>query len=548
MIPLLRSILLAIAATLTVAIAHAADPLPAAGSVKSEFGNASHGWVVVQSQSVSPWMLCHITPRKPLASGDGSSASGSLPGMARFAMNLESIPLGLAAMGSDLVLAFDYDTPGAAGERRMFRLRAERDSGSGLWRTIPLGRMEMLGVLPPGELLAFFGTARGPAAVLRTAGGAKLVVFIDTWREMTLPEALVQGVIDGKLRAWTGGNGMLTLLLESDRMELWSAPFAPRGVGPTPVPGELPVSAYEDGPGAPLAVNWTMAEYALLPPGEKDPTLWMERFANSVCLVRTEASGASVWLAGPDAQWLHLKDIAGVPPRSGVFGLAETRRIFAAWVEGVDPESMVRRGVELELDGGQILHDGLLKMVGPVSGTDYRLVIALLIMVSASTLAFILNPDDGRPFSLPDGYSLATGGVRVLAAVLDFTISFAICRIALRFASWEVADGLSTELVAGTLLANFALGVFCEAASGKTPGKMLLGLEVIEVVKGARAELSAARPSLGRVLLRNVVKWIALPVSALGVFSPEGRGRPDQLAGTVVTTQIADEIDGDDID
>jgi uncharacterized RDD family membrane protein YckC len=468
--------------------------------------------------------------------------------MARFAMNLESIPLGLAAMGPDLVLAFDFDTPGAAGERRMFRVRADRDAGSGLWRTLPLGRMEMLGVLPQGELLAFFGTARGPAAILRTSGGGvKLAVYLDTWREISLKEELARGLSQGRLRGWTGGAGELTLLLEGEQLELWSAPFGRRDArDAVAITGEFAVSTYEDGPGAMLSVNWSKARYANLPTSERDASLWLERLGESVYLVRSEADGVSVWIAGPEAQWLRLKDVQGVPGRCGVIGLAESRRVVIAWVEGKNPDSMMRRGVELDLDGAQILHDGVLKMAGPVSGTDYRLVIALLVMISASTLAFILNPDDGRPFSLPEGYALATGGMRLLAASLDVAISFAICRMALRFSGNEV-EGMSLELVAGTLLANFVLGVCCEAASGKTPGKMLLGLELIEVLRKPGSQMVAGRPSLGRVLLRNVVKWIALPVSVFGVFSAEGRGRPDQLAGTVVVTRIEDPVDEEDI-
>jgi hypothetical protein len=75
---------------------------------------------------------------------------------------------------------------------------------------------------------------------------------------------------------------------------------------------------------------------------------------------------------------------------------------------------------------------------------------------------------------------------------------------------------------------------------------LLLGLRVIHVTTDASGQPIPRAASFGRILLRNTLKWVAFPLAILGALDSEGRGRPDQLAGTVVVLPDEDEAESDD--
>ena len=95
-----------------------------------------------------------------------------------------------------------------------------------------------------------------------------------------------------------------------------------------------------------------------------------------------------------------------------------------------------------------------------------------------------------------------------------------------------------TRLAVIALLVVAALEVVPMALRGRTPGKVLLGMRVVDVDTGGP-------PGFLRAILRALLVhgWVALPalgwllpvaVAVTTLVSPSGRGIHDRLAGTLV--------------
>jgi uncharacterized RDD family membrane protein YckC len=94
------------------------------------------------------------------------------------------------------------------------------------------------------------------------------------------------------------------------------------------------------------------------------------------------------------------------------------------------------------------------------------------------------------------------------------------------FSSLDLATALPATVVAGSAC---LLGFLGEAIAGRSPGKWILGGEVVR--------RDGSRAGLGRHLGRNVLKFIALvapPLVIPTLLSPDGSGVPERLTGTAV--------------
>ncbi len=544
---------LAVLLSLLVAIGRAwagVDPLPAASSVAGE-SCASHGWFVTQTDSVSPWALMHVTPRKaPDEIEIASRPRGlSVPGQARFAMPLESLPIALAAVEDALYLVFGADTPGAEGGRRVYRVRAVRDR-AGSWTTLPAGGIELVGVLPgEGELLGFGASERGPLAILRDSADATVWLLADDeWRRILTPKGLASQLSEAiAVDVHQAVHSARLLIRGSSGWSRWTVVLQWPSRD-SQAAREDAVSTPWDSPRGDLPLAWTCDDIPLprLDGREIDKVL---DTGDAMWLVAWDAkNGLGVRRLAEDAEW---KQIERAPRRAATLVLDDVDHVFVAWTADDASGSFARIGWELDLDQGLVVYEGELKLGGPVSRSEYRFLVFVLIVVTASTLAFVLRPEDKRAFHLPYGFSLPGTMRRMMAASLDIGLSLAISHFVFRALGDDMGamdpDRLTFfDLLTGALVCCFVLGVTGESVGGRTPGKLLLGLRVIHVTTDASGQPIPRAASFGRILLRNTLKWVAFPLAILGALDSEGRGRPDQLAGTVVVLPDEDEAESDD--
>ncbi|MEM9607303.1 MAG: RDD family protein [Actinomycetota bacterium] len=133
-------------------------------------------------------------------------------------------------------------------------------------------------------------------------------------------------------------------------------------------------------------------------------------------------------------------------------------------------------------------------------------------------------------------------GARVLDAIIVVGVSIAI---GLPFTEEVEVDGeTQLRLPVGIIVAGFLLALIyevgCVAWRGQTPGKITLGLRVVDVHTGEKPTWGQAfrRWALPGILSYAFAAQLGLIISAViyatGFFDPEGRNWPDKIARTRV--------------
>lgn len=200
---------------------------------------------------------------------------------------------------------------------------------------------------------------------------------------------------------------------------------------------------------------------------------------------------------------------------------------------------------EISAFTGRVFYRGEGRSDLPVSAREIRVLTVLLVGVMVVVLLVVLRRDpDGGVYSLPEGMSLAEPGRRFFAGLLDFAIA---TLIAARFLGIPLAEVVSPTGVLegqGWVVVGVALGVglvigtLTEWLTGRSPGKLLVGCEVVDIRPPVA---QARRPTLLQALVRNLVKWGVPPAAVFGLLEGEGRHRGDSIARTAVTVEGAEE-------
>lgn len=226
----------------------------------------------------------------------------------------------------------------------------------------------------------------------------------------------------------------------------------------------------------------------------------------------------------------------------------------------------------LDAGSGGVLYEGPARREGVITTRDFHLLTLAFASTMVMVLVFVMQSDRQSMVVLPTGCSLPTGLQRAGATLADLLAVLLIGAVVLRL---PVAELFSVELLTnpsqalltvGTLMTLGAvLGTMCEAIWGRTPGKLLFGLDVLAMVRvpttGAPAvppdgwarigSYDVGAPTLSQAARRNVVKWMLFPLTLVGLFDAHGRHPADLLAKTIVVRppdSIPDEQDDESED
>lgn len=214
------------------------------------------------------------------------------------------------------------------------------------------------------------------------------------------------------------------------------------------------------------------------------------------------------------------------------------------------------RVAELSATSGEVFYTGQLRVPLATTSDDYRLLGLVLLGILAAAVVFIIAPLPRTEAHLPRGTALAPPGRRFLATMIDATLA-AVGGSAI----WgmSVLEALGPEsLVTGRIIAVMAtsLGIAVvvsaamEATLGRSPGKLLMGIEVVRLARfvtpgpdqaeanRVRIEDLVVRPSIWMALVRTLIKWVLPPVALLGVLDPELRHRGDVLSRCAVVVRF----------
>lgn len=534
-----------------------------------------HAWSLLPAISGSDSVLLHWPPR------DGELAG---PGTLRPALQLMARPTGLAAWGDTVHLVYERDrgrgeNGATVSQRRVASVQAARGP-AGTWEYLPAGRTRAEPPLPgDGDLAGFVATPVGPAALLGPEGAPgplRLVVLQGgAWVEQPLPRG-AEGANAATLLPLARGPA-LALWRGGAKLELWTSE-ATRAEGRATIAWAATPRAY------------TLPE----PPGPAGESgsprlLWLEGTLLAV-EPRPQAGGRTVdvhaWILTSDAA-VPLTTLEGLGAPISAVGLAGAGRLGLVFAEGpaaappapgapgasAAPAPAPRgpaRGYRVREVGAA---DGAVRFEGParsealLTPRDYSVLLLVVGSVLAMVLLFVLRGENGQTVILPRHASLATPGKRSLAALMDFAPALIV-------GSWihgvAPAEVLSLTVLlgggvgVGPLATVLALAMVHTTAGellwGRSLGKSLVGCEVVGLsrrraeappaedgeVRGAETvgSLTVGPPTPAQAVVRNIVKWFALPLGLLMFLDPNTR-HPGDLAGrTLVVHREDEEPDG----
>ncbi len=557
-------------------------------------GFQTHVRIVLPSrrESRGPEVL-HLPPRG-LLDKDGKLV-GAKPGEARIATALFSPPVAVAARDGRLAMVFVDAFPAASG-RTLLTMGAALKS-PGVWETTPQGRLDSLPSLrADGLLLGFAGAEAGYCALYQglTADKAdpskdkvdssKLVM------QMLVGSAWVDVLLPAEVQAIAGECFSFNAEKKPVTTAVWRLFATPDGVGLLVLP---PKAAGGGGDG----VVGTLMTAKIPTPGPKEsptpdvvgarsepwsaaasrPQVSVLSAAGHIVItaLSTKASASEGVLhvftrplAQPELAWREVATVPSISTDHVVMALDGVGRIAieSSPVSGASLKDQPKQMLtEVSVGTGAVMYSGELLVTSPISGADYRMVGVILAYALGMVVIFLVKTPRPDAVLIPEGYSIAEPGRRIVAGIIDVAIG-----VALASKIWHVplADAISpgslgTEAGQGVILTSvglmIALGTVLELLFAAWIGKIVTGCEVVAVGEvggkppaektageaGASGEPKEdegpAHGTFAHLLLRNAIKFGLPPVALLGLFDASGRHRGDQLAQTAVVVEGVEE-------
>lgn len=546
----------------------------------------THAWIVMPAPAGEHGAeVLHLPPRG-LLDRDGKLI-GAKPGEARIATALLSPPVAVAARDGRLAMVFVDAFPNSSG-RTLLTMSAALKS-PGVWET-PQGRLDsLLSLRADGLLLGFAGAEAGYCALYQglTAGKedpSKLMMQMlvgSAWVDVMLPPEMqaIAGecfsfnaekkpvtTATWRLFAMPDGVGLLVLPPQAGGGDgvvgtLWMAKL------PTPGPKESPVPVWSQAP-----VNLALAGASQ----ERVSALCAAGHIVITALSTKSLASEGVLhvftrpLGQPQLAWRDVASVASISTEHVVVALDGVGRIAveSSPVSGGNLKELPKQTLtEVSVGTGAVMYSGELVVTSPISGADYRMVGVILAYALGMVVIFLVKTPRPDAVLIPEGYSIAEPGRRMVAGIIDVAIG-----VALASKLWNVplADVISpgswgSEAGQGVILTSvglmIALGTVLELLFGRSVGKIVTACEVVAVgevggkppaekVEGAadakeQEQAELAHGNFAHLLLRNAIKFGLPPVALLGLLDASGRHRGDQLAKTAVVVEGVEEEEQD---
>lgn len=597
--------------------------------------SVTHGWIVATDgrPSVNVTVL-HVPPR---AGAEGTGVRAADDGTLRAAAALMDMPLGVAAVGDALYLAF-HGVRNQPTQHRVVSVRAVPVGAGALWATAPRGRMNEEPVLDrAGRLAGLAGTGAGVAALLVERDRPTLMM-LDVrgggWSEVALPTEMVewraaadasdggsQKPVLGRSREtpwwdspWrvVGGSRWMGVLAwrGGDEWTLWRGVLGDDAAGA--VDGSTSGTSAR---GSGLDVRWSRIDISLkgtalqgassaaeadtanggakrgsrvqfgvidgelvamglVAPGESASGA---AGSSGTGAVGTGAGGtgaganeaarlhprmdAAIVARRVDtiAAWRALARVAGVSEMATLAPLDGVGRLAIFWEDKEPPmrgEGERRRTLgppewhiaELSASSGEVFYQGKLRLPMAAATADYRALGVAMLVALVGAVLFVIVPIRTQDLVLPERTAMASPGRRLVATAVDAFLAMLAASVIWGvpltqvFGVEAVVTGKVIEIVATGLAIAIPMSALMEALTGRTPGKAMVGIEVLRMSRGEAAFAGLiVRPSLLMCLVRNSIKWIMPPVAMLGLLDPELRHRGDVLTRAAVVVRYEEE-------
>ncbi|MEQ9096967.1 MAG: RDD family protein [Phycisphaerales bacterium] len=513
-----------------------------AGAPDGQQPGNEHAWALTPSTVSSEWALWHVPPRL----GESGAADGSV----RIVDSLERKPAAMSAAGGRVWMAFAG--MGNQAGYGVFTAAVQPGAIAGTWFSGSGGRLASSAFLPTaGKLLSMAARRQGPAVLLEHADKDLEIAWVDRgiWQFSTGPSR--GGGASPQAIALSGESVVLSAI-DAGRLYLWTATLPKQEPRASDFELRDPAVLLEDAPSehtqaSEIGLQWTLETID----------------------VPTSTDGVRV-VAGPVT--IGPRSILGTAG-NGVVRVLEVegdavRPVYEAKGHAVALLPAARRGLivrmsddaqsiegraatrleieEFSLDTSRTLYTGPAIFDGPVSPSDLRILLVLMVLVSASLLLFVVrSSNEAKPFAAPPGCVLAPPMPRILASVGDGLLALLIGgEIAQLLPEGWLAMRVGAEVIdfaplIMALLFGLLTGAVLESTLGRTPGKLVFGLAVTRSQAEGDARGGIRRPGIGASLTRNAVKWLLPLVALAGAMSPLLRHRGDTLSGLAVVGELA---------
>lgn len=470
--------------------------LPSAGTIDVIGGDAQdHAWVSVPVRDDTA-VLLHLPP------GTGRGGVGAV----NLATKLIKQPDAIAAHGRDAYMCFAAERNGDQTlRRRVLSISARPIEGTTQWTYTGAQRLEMLPSLDgDAELRGFIATSSGLHALLLRDEPTLLTLSGREWVEVPLPDELSDNVrlvrMDDDLviidraepaRIWRGAQG-----------RAWErASELETAVGD--LPATLPI----------VGVNAMLA--------------WLEQAPSGDLLVVA---------AGPNARF-EFGQAATPNEDVAFFTNGGTPSVVILTRRRQDQASVGEMHLRrLSIGSGAVLNEATMKIAGPVSGSQFVLVVLMLAGVLMMVLTFVFWPEQAARPRLPEHLMIATSSRRLVAASIDLAIGVIPAALIVGVPIRDVVlPGLSDDPLGALNGVVLAIAIACaqsaimEALVHRSIGKALMGLQVHGI---AGDTITPLRP--WEALVRNLVRWWLAPAALAGLCR-SWRHVGDVAARSVVT-------------
>ncbi len=590
---------------------------------------SGHGWGVIRLPSArssgDSWSLVHLPPR--------GTGSGGKPGTVRRVVELVRAPEGLSADGSKVYLFFAPEPGGPfaapEGQSRMHRrvsmVEAARidvsDSAFG-WEYRPVGGPEAVASLPgTGALLATAGGGGQLAAIVAGERGPEMFVLgRGRWLRVNLPASMAEARDGDGLTLVGTARGVVVSASAKRSMRLVDVAQLPAGEALADVPPRgagvigTGVAMWEDSglgvlPTAGLAGERVMVVDGQVLRTRVEPGPGGGRGAVRIAVSRPSPAGETG--AGAQSGEMELSVVEGVGLPVGVVPMDGSGRVVVMWSRPGDVSAVSTEGEGEPTTGGaprrvptsdrgvQVrevsvhtgradLYEGTSRREGPISQQEFFALSAILLVMVAAVLLFVLRSERRQTFWLPRGMALAPIAVRINGAMLDIVPGMLVACLAFGTTPFGVlglrAGGLSEHglwPMFTMLTVTMAVGALLEWRTGRSLGKFVTGALLVTAVlpiagkgdarrgqdgdahvgeesddaaggQNASDAEDASGPGAGdgyepvgllRCLVRNVFKWIP-PFGLVMFFDANGRHVGDVLSRSVVVVDAPDPSPG----
>lgn len=509
-----------------------------------------HAWAVTPSTVSSDWGLWHIPPRF----GRGGANDGEV----RIVDSLERQPAAIAASGGRVWMAF-----AGSGNRAGYGfLTAAVQKGAidGTWFTGTGGRLASSAYLATkGKLLSMAAGPRGPVVLVTPSDEPAQIAWLDrdTWKWAEGPQRIDEpsptaiGVLPDGTVCLTAASGGSIYNWRASLPETVTTTGSYQLIDPDEIlSAGGPTEAEE---AAPTILEWTLETASITGMGDDTRVV-----AGPVGI------GSRIVLALQSDSQVHVFDVFGTQirevytaPMGGVALLGSSRRGLVVRLGNAAEGSQGRAATKLvveefSLDTGRTFYEGPVVFDGPVSPSDIRILLVLMVLVSATLLLFVVRTTgESTPFVAPRGTVLVPPMPRLMASVADGLLALLLGGelakllpdgwLAMRIG----ADVLDFAPIIVALGLGFVAGSVLEAMTGRTPGKLIFGLYVSRTGVEEGDPVPPRRPGIGASLARNAVKWLLPLVAFAGATSPSQRHRGDTMAGLgVIGEAMPEPVEG----